>query len=87
MENWGIATVGSNINEALDSVLHGKNTPEEREEALVDFIKKYEESANKCIEDWKIRALAKNVTIATVVVVGILSALAAAGITALFFIS
>ena len=82
MEDLG-TTVGFDINEALESVLHGKESPEEREEALIDFIKKYEASANECIEDWRTRALAKN---ATMVLVSILSALAGAGITALFFV-
>ena len=80
MEELG-TTVGFDIDEALESVLHGKETPEEREEALIDFIKKREASANECIEDWKTRALAKN---ATTVLVGILSVLAGVGITALF---
>ena len=55
MEDLG-TTVGFDIDQALESVLHGKESPEEREEALIDFIKKYETSANECIEDWKTRA-------------------------------
>lgn len=86
MEELG-STVGFDINDAVKSVLNGKDTPEEREKALIDFIKKYGESANECIEDWKkraskwetcatewkSRALAKNVTIWVLVLICVLA--------------
>ena len=94
MEEPG-TTASSNIKDTVKSVLRGKETPEEREKALIDFIEKYEESANECIEDWKKRAsewenratewktsaLAKNTT---TVLVGLLCLFAGVGITALF---
>jgi hypothetical protein len=86
MEDLGIV-LGFHLDEALKSALRGKETPEEREKALIDFIKKYEESANECIEDWKkrafkwencatewkSRALARNVTIGVLSLVCVLA--------------
>ena len=86
MEELG-STVGFDIKDAINSVLRGKETPEEREKALIDFIKKYEESTNECIEDWKkrtakletcaaewkSRALARNVTIGVLSLVCVLA--------------
>ena len=86
MEDWGIS-VNSDINDALESVLHGKETPEEREEALLDFIKKYDKSANECIEDLKTRALAKSsVMIMIALLSAILGAILGAVVYAKFFV-
>ena len=86
MEELG-TFVHSDIEDVLKATLQGKETHEEREEALIDFIKKYEESANECIEDWKkrasrwencatewkSRALARNVTIGVLSLVCVLA--------------
>lgn len=83
MEDWGI-TVNSNINEMLETVLHGKNTQEEREEALISFIKDYDKSANECYVELRTRAIAKN---SVIFIAAIISAILGAAIAALLILA
>lgn len=63
MEELG-TFVHSDIEDVLKATLQGKETPEEREEALISLIKDRDISAKECIEDmetyYKARFLAKN---------------------------
>ena len=80
MEDLGIS-VNSNINDALENVLHGKETPEEREKALISFIKDYDKSTKELECDLRIRATIKaNVLI----VVAFMSVVLGSILTALF---
>ena len=54
----------SDIEDVLKATLQGKETPEEREEALISLIKDRDIDAKKCIEDlntyFKARILVQN---------------------------
>ncbi len=58
MEDLGI-NVNSSIDGALETVLRGKETPEEREDALIKFIKDYDKSTKELECDLRIRATIK----------------------------
>ena len=50
---------GSTIDEILESLLYGKETPEEREAALTQHIRDYYKSSNEYIESLKAASQAK----------------------------
>ncbi len=83
MEDLGIS-VNSDINEMLESILHGKNTQEEREEALISFIKDYDKSVNECYAELRTRAIARN---SVLLVVAIISAIFGAAIAAFLILA
>jgi len=59
MEDFIETSKDSTIDEILESLLHGKETPEEREAALTQHIRDYHKSANEYIEGIKASAEAK----------------------------
>jgi len=71
MEDWG-TDVGSNVDDALVSVLRGKETPEEREEALISFIRDYDKSAKEYEADLMTKATIKNYTIVIVAIIAMI---------------
>lgn len=80
MEDLGFE-VNSNINEALETVLHGKETPEEREAALISFIKDYDKSAKEYEIDLRAKATIKDNIL---VVVAVISAVVGALLSGIF---
>ena len=80
MEDLGFE-VNSNINEALETVLHGKETPEEREAALISFIKDYDKSVKEYEIDLRAKATIKDNIL---VVVAVISAVVGALMSGIF---
>lgn len=80
MEDLGFE-VNSNINESLETVLHGKETPEEREAALISFIKDYDKSVKKYEIDLRAKATIKDNIL---VVVAVISAVVGALLSGIF---
>ncbi len=80
MEDLGFE-VNSNINESLETVLHGKETPEEREAALISFIRKYDKSAKEYEIDLRAKATIKD---SFLVVVAVISAVVGALLSGIF---
>ena len=75
MEDLGFE-VNSNINESLETVLHGKETPEEREAALISFIRKYDKSVKEFEIDLRAKATIKdNILVVVAVVSAVVGAL------------
>jgi len=75
MEDLGFE-VNSNINESLETVLHGKETPEEREAALISFIRKYDKSVKEFEIDLRAKATIKdNILIVVAVISAVVGAL------------
>jgi len=65
----------------LETVLHGKETPEEREAALISFIKDYDKSAKEYEIDLRARATIKDNIL---VVVAVISAVVGALLSGIF---
>ena len=80
MEDLGFE-VNSNINESLETVLHGKETPEEREAALISFIRKYDKSVKEFEIDLRAKATIKDNIL---VVVAVISAVVGALLSGIF---
>ena len=80
MEDLG-TYVNSNINDALETLLHGKETPEEREAALISFIKDYDKSVKEYEIDLRAKATIKDNIL---VVVAVISAVVGALMSGIF---